>query len=607
MSAPSSSSTKLSGAPYDISADHLVEFLDPHLSLVLFKHNSRLGVYKDSNIRVCELDILLNNTHDITTSGKLLEIEEKAKEMPTEELKKYKELHSALVQKSTEKLEQLTIKSNNAVDMFNSKPLEDLRRELEYSTEERIKRYQVDNACLDSYYDYMKFQYDSGNYDVALNGLKNYVGILGELGQNASIRWSNALWGILAIYMIGLNLDDVILTYPVVVSEKENEDRDVDNDSVMSNNTSNEKGNNDEEETLNKDSSSTNNTITYKEYTSNELLSLTLDSFTKVRKAVDEMRERDSRLENTAPTSRSGRSVTTLHKLQMRSWLLHWACLAFLCKREAWDSLLDILTDKHFTRAIQTNCPWILRYLASLLILNKDKRQFNHVRKEVIEIVETSLHCYNEDPIIQLIECLYIRFDFDGAQDTLASCTAVLDQDPLLNPHKEVFIEEARHMIFETYCRIHTRIDITMLANKLGMESADAERWIVELIRGALLEAKIDSRENHVIMTGLQPSIYEKVIDKTKDLMRRSKYLSKLMLQATEDGPHSGHERGGHRGGRGGRGRGRGRGEGRGRGRGGDRSSKPSHSDGPGDSRDDRDFSKKSSLDKDYKVTTKSF
>ena len=62
MSAPSSSSTKLSGAPYDISADHLVEFLDPHLSLVLFKHNSRLGVYKDSNIRVCELDILLNNT-----------------------------------------------------------------------------------------------------------------------------------------------------------------------------------------------------------------------------------------------------------------------------------------------------------------------------------------------------------------------------------------------------------------------------------------------------------------------------------------------------------------------------------------------------------------
>ena len=178
----------------------------------------------------------------------------------------------------------------------------------------------------------------------------------------------------------------------------------------------------------------------------------------------------------------------------------------------------------------------------------------------------------------------YIRFDFDGAQDTLASCTAVLDQDPLLNCHKKIFIEEARHMIFETYCRIHTRIDISMLANKLGMESADAEKWIVELIRGALLEAKIDSQENHVIMTGSQPSIYEKVIDKTKDLMRRSKHLSKLMLAATEDGPHPGNDRGGHRGGRGGRGRGRG--DGRGRGRGGDRGSKLSHSDGPSDKRD---------------------
>ena len=135
--------------------------------------------------------------------------------------------------------------------------------------------------------------------------------------------------------------------------------------------------------------------------------------------------------------------------------------------------------------------------------------------------------------------------------------------------------------------------------------------WLWELIRGALLEAKIDSRENHVIMTGLQPSIYENVIDKTEDLMRRSKHLSKIMLQATEDGPHSGHDRGGHRGGRGGRGgRGRGRGEGRGRGRGRDDGRKLNYSDASGDassSRDKRDFSKKSSGDKEYKVTTKSF
>jgi translation initiation factor 3 subunit E len=61
-----------------------------------------------------------------------------------------------------------------------------------------------------------------------------------------------------------------------------------------------------------------------------------------------------------------------------------------------------------------------------------------------------------------------VRFDFDGAQEKLQACREVLDNDLFLYNHAHIFMEEARQLIFETYCRIHQKIDIVMLAQKLG-------------------------------------------------------------------------------------------------------------------------------------------
>lgn len=43
------------------------------------------------------------------------------------------------------------------------------------------------------------------------------------------------------------------------------------------------------------------------------------------------------------------------------------------------------------------------------------------------------------------------------------------------------------------------------------MEIEAAEKWIVDLIRGSKLDAKIDSRDNNVIMGGTFPSVYQQV------------------------------------------------------------------------------------------------
>lgn len=65
-----------------------------------------------------------------------------------------------------------------------------------------------------------------------------------------------------------------------------------------------------------------------------------------------------------------------------------------------------------------------------------------------------------------------------------------------------------------------------MLAEKLNMSPKDAERWIVNLIRQAKLDAKIDSKEGHVVMGTQAISPYQQLIDKTKNLSFRTQMLS---------------------------------------------------------------------------------
>ena len=44
----------------------------------------------------------------------------------------------------------------------------------------------------------------------------------------------------------------------------------------------------------------------------------------------------------------------------------------------------------------------------------------------------------------------------------------VLRNDYFLSGWADAFLSEARQLIFETYCRIHRKIDINMLGQKLG-------------------------------------------------------------------------------------------------------------------------------------------
>ena len=74
-----------------------------------------------------------------------------------------------------------------------------------------------------------------------------------------------------------------------------------------------------------------------------------------------------------------------------------------------------------YLNAIQTMCPHILRYLTTAVITNKRRKA---VLKDLVKVIQQESYMYR-DPITEFLECLYVNFDFDGAQKKLIECETV--------------------------------------------------------------------------------------------------------------------------------------------------------------------------------------
>jgi len=220
--------------------------------------------------------------------------------------------------------------------------------------------------------------------------------------------------------------------------------------------------------------------------------------------------------------------VSPLKQLQQRTWLIHWSLFVFFNHPSGRNGIIDMFFNERYLNAIQTTCPHILRYLTTAVITNKRRK---NVLKDLVRVLQQESYTYR-DPITEFIEDLYVHFDFEAAQEKLRLCEKVLVNDFFLVSCRDEFMEYARLCIFENYCRIHHKIDISMLAEKLNMEQEAAERWIVNLIRNARLDAKIDSAANHIIMGSQTPSVYQQVIEKTKNLAFKSYMISTSLNQA---------------------------------------------------------------------------
>eukprot|EP01125_Pyxidicula_operculata_P016534 TRINITY_DN56_c3_g1_i1.p1 TRINITY_DN56_c3_g1~~TRINITY_DN56_c3_g1_i1.p1 ORF type:complete len:462 (-),score=137.48 TRINITY_DN56_c3_g1_i1:55-1272(-) len=243
----------------------------------------------------------------------------------------------------------------------------------------------------------------------------------------------------------------------------------------------------------------------------------------KLRDAID---PRDDSREDHSNAIKLAQSP--LKQLQQRVWLLHWGLFIFFQVPNRATTMLDLyLGNDRYLRSIEIQAPWILRYMTIAAVLTKYRI------KELVKFVEQESYNYS-DPITEFLRFLYVKFDFDNAEKQLALCDQVLQRDYFISGTQEAvqrrvreeFLYAARLAISEVFCRIHSTIDIGMMAQKLGKPNEESERWIVNLIRNAKLDAKIDSAKNQVIVSSPIPNVYQQLQEKTKTLSVRATVLA---------------------------------------------------------------------------------
>jgi PCI domain len=240
----------------------------------------------------------------------------------------------------------------------------------------------------------------------------------------------------------------------------------------------------------------------------------------------------------------SAQQLTALQALQQRTWLLHWSLFVYWNAPSGLEQLVELFLSEKYKQAITTVAPHLLRYLTAAVLLCKRRGEkavpTAEARKLVKSLIFVMQDCDYTDQIVEFVNCLCIKFDFDSAQEKLAACEKVLSADFFLCHQTALFMEEARVFVFENYCRIHNKIDLVALGDKLAMDQERAERWIVDLIRNADLDAKIDSTAGCVDMGLSNPqTIHEQIVDRTRDLNARAasmtQNLSHLLMETRKE------------------------------------------------------------------------
>lgn len=221
------------------------------------------------------------------------------------------------------------------------------------------------------------------------------------------------------------------------------------------------------------------------------------------------------------------RQSSHMDQLQQRSWLLNWSLFLFFGDMDSLGDMIEMCLKDKYKNAIQTNVPWLLRYLTAAVIFKRramHRGGSNHnVARDLVKIIQQEHNTFR-DPITTFLESVYVDFDFEQAQIKLGECEELLSTDYFLVFCKDDFMRNARSFIFDTYLRIHQKVELDMLATKMQLKNEAGEndleqttRWVEELIQTGL-NARIDVEAGTVVMTADHVELYKQVTEATKKL-----------------------------------------------------------------------------------------
>ncbi|KJA24411.1 hypothetical protein HYPSUDRAFT_38862 [Hypholoma sublateritium FD-334 SS-4] len=263
-----------------------------------------------------------------------------------------------------------------------------------------------------------------------------------------------------------------------------------------------------------------------------------LEELNTLRDAID-TRSAPSLLGSTAAQAQGAVLDPALGQLHSRTWVVHWSLFVYFNHPQGRTLLLETFLSPTYLNTIQTSCPWVLRYLAAAAILSRKAAaglttpatplspRVRHAIREIVKVIQTEEYQYS-DPVTEFLRELYVEFDFERAQKALSEAVdGVLANDFFLGEFKDEFLDCARFLVSEAYVRIHGRVDIENLSERLNLSQEEGEKWIVNLIRESRMgaDAKIDLEKNVIDINRPPQPVYQTVIEKTRQLAVRTQAL----------------------------------------------------------------------------------
>ena len=147
---------------------------------------------------------------------------------------------------------------------------------------------------------------------------------------------------------------------------------------------------------------------------------------------------------------------------------MRWSLFVYFNHPAGRTLLLETFLAPAYLNTIQFATPWVLRYLAVSAVLSRRAQagcpgapvisRVRHAIREVVKVVQLEEYQYS-DPVTKFLKELYVEFDFEAAQHQLQLAERVVGNDFFLSEFRE-FLDNARYLISEAYCRVHQRNDI---------------------------------------------------------------------------------------------------------------------------------------------------
>lgn len=257
---------------------------------------------------------------------------------------------------------------------------------------------------------------------------------------------------------------------------------------------------------------------------------------------------------------------TQLEQLQQRSWLLHWGLFIYFRIPDGPERLVDLVlsdssasSQQRLLNAVQVNCPHLFRYLSAAVLLAPrpaGSADSYAAAKTLAKLLKQERTSYS-DPVTSLLRALYSDCDVDTAYALLPEVEQLCQHDLFLESHTAALLQSTRSLLLELYSHTHQRIQAVELGRRLGLEGAELEAKLPELLQdvntaaaeaaaaaspaagqpsssssssaaapAAAVRATLSADSQHVLFAKSFPTIFQQVQERTKALFYRTTQLS---------------------------------------------------------------------------------